>query len=111
MVSDKKYYEPVDYAIYKRIYKRIIQHNNTKSKQMAFKKKVFRFVCRSRWIFDDIFMLILGGFLGLFFFLDIPGHGWGEYPVSLDDKVIVLCVVWIYFIAKMVFTIGSGTIL
>lgn len=29
---------------------------------------------------------------GIFFFLDIPGHSWGEYPGSLDDKVIVLFV-------------------
>lgn len=39
-------------------------------------------------------MLILGlmFFLFFFFFLDISGHGWGQYPGSLDNKVIVIYV-------------------
>lgn len=55
-------------------------------------------------------MTFLCSFLFLaIFFLDIPGHGLGEYPGSLDDKVIVLYRVRKYFFSKMVITIGLGT--
>lgn len=37
-------------------------------------------------------MLILRMFFFCFVFLDISGHGWGQYPGSLDNKVIVIYV-------------------
>lgn len=106
MVSNLQNYEQIDNAVSIRISKRIIQHDNAISKQKALLKNVFRSVCKSRLIFYDIFMFI--SVLG-YFFLDIPGHGLGEYPGSLDDKVIVLYRVRKYFFSKMVITIGLGT--
>lgn len=42
---------------------------------------------------------VLGFFKAIFwlffffiFFLDIPGHAWGGYPGSLDNKVILIYV-------------------
>lgn len=54
-------------------------------------------LCRRCWIFENILILILGCF-GLFgfscAFLDMPGHGEREYPGSLDNKVIIIIVLY-----------------
>lgn len=98
MVSNLQNNEHIDNAVSIRIFKRIIQHDNSISKQKALLKTVFRSVCKSRLIFYDIFMFI--SFFLAIVFLDIHGHGLGEYPGSLDDKVTVLYRVWIYSLLR-----------
>lgn len=94
-------FEPIGNVVFIRFPKKIIWKDNAilrfKIRFVETTEFMITFLCSfslliwGRCMFWDLLKLFFGCFF-FYIFLDIPGHAWGGYPGSLDNKVILIYV-------------------